>query len=228
MAWQKPTEEQVQRGYKGALNGWRRAYAKTSVERSNTLTRNAVAAMRFKANESLDDPWKQFEKRFKAGDIEEVVRRAVRPWPESGWKGVQVGNMMFGKKPRQSKRQSFPNLRPSNSPTDFYRALYLFGPSKLDFDDMYGSGLFGLTSPCRRFAVSFYFHKYEFAAYQFVKKDLAVRTRAERGPFKIVSGIPGSDNGVATRDADALRWFAMIERAICREWMVYGGNNFSV
>jgi hypothetical protein len=181
--------------------------------------------MRFDYNDG-DSQYEAFCKRFGYGSTEEVFRAAIRPW-EIGWRGVEVGNVRFGKLEKPLS-PTMPPSRRSNTPVDFYRLLYLTKPVGVSFDDMYGQSICGFTSPCRRFAMAFYFHKYELAAYQYVRKDLAVRTRELRGQFIIQSGIPGVDNGVNTNDVDAKRWFRMVATAMRRKWKVYPGNNFDI
>jgi hypothetical protein len=210
------------------LASWRKLYGKVGPKRSNNLARRAIAAMSwdYDAHGKADDAgYNAFCKRFDHDSCEDVFRNAIRPWVDSK-KFVEVGNTMFGVLPE--KRGDYQPLRRSDTPRDFYRLLYLTRPVGLNFDDMYGNGLFGITSPCGRFAMSFYFHKYELAAYQYVVKELAVRTRKERGGFTITCGVPGVDNGVGTIDKDAARWFKMVSMALGCEWCVYGGNGFNV
>lgn len=220
---------EIKEDYLCDLAEWREQYGKVGPKRSNNLARRAIAAMRFDwtgNRAAADKAYDAFEERFNGDSTEEVFRKAIRPWVGSK-KLVQVGNTMFGKLGEQWHPDHKP-LRRSDTPRDFYRLLYLTNPVGLSFTDMYSDGLFGVTSPCGRFAMAFYFHKYELAAYQYVTKELAVRTREERGPFSITCGVPGSDNGVATMDKDAARWFRMVDMALGREWCVYGGNDFVV
>ncbi len=210
------------------LTSWRKRYGKVGPKRSNNLVRRAIGAMNFKwtgHGDADDAAYNVFEKRFNGDSEVTTFRMAIRPW-EGSKKFVEVGNTKFGKLPKASG--GYQPLRQSDTPNDLYRLLYLTQPVSLNFDDMYGQGLFGIVSPCGRFAMSFYLHKYELAAYQYVKKELAVRTREERGPFRIQCGIPGVDNGVGTIDKDAARWFKMVSVALGREWCVYGGNDFNV
>ena len=219
---------EIKADYLGDLAAWRESYGKVGPKRSNNLTRRAIAAMRFKwtGDDNIDDKaYERFEERFDGDSAEDVFRSAIRPWVGSK-KFVEVGNTKFGVLPE--KQGDWTPLRESDTPRDFYRLLYLTKPVGLDFNDLYGDSLFGIVSPCGRFAMSFYWHKYELAAYQFVVKELAVRTREERGAFSIQCGIPGVDNGVATMDKDAARWFKMVSMALGREWDVYGGNDFVV
>jgi len=228
--WSRNTnvDEAFVRGqYEHHLRSWMALYAHVGPKRSNNLVRRAIAAMKWDWSAHGDDAEFAFKDRFGSYTEREVFRCAVRPWPVNGWRGVEVGNVRFGKLGERLLK-GLPPLRKSDTPRDFYRLLYLLNPTKLDFDDMYGQGLFGIVSPCHRFAMSFYFHKYELAAFQFVKKEFAVRTREERGPFIIHCGVPGADNGVGTADRDAKRWFRMVAKALGRTWDVYSGNNFRV
>jgi hypothetical protein len=195
---------------------WDHLYATVSPEQSRALTDKVKAAFDFdweqdEAHEKFEDTFAVIGSGYVLSDtIEALFRSAIRPWPEERWRGVEVGNVSF-----------------DETPSDLYRLLFLCKPVALDFDDMYGCGLFGITSPCGRFAMQFYLHKYELAAYQLVVEDLAIRTRPA-GALSIRCGIPGVDNGVATTDADAIAWFDMIFRALKREWSVYPGNDFAV
>ena len=102
-------KSKVQRGnYGRALSGWAPRLRENQRERSNTLTRNAVAAMRFKANESLDDPWKQFEKRFQeAGDIEGGGSPRRAPMAGERLEGRPSGEHDVRQEAEAKKRQSF-------------------------------------------------------------------------------------------------------------------------
>ena len=232
----RPTLEQVRRDWPGSdedglqktlryrLRDWGRLYGIVEPKRSNRDVRRALFALKWAEEDGDHDA---FVKETRAHSSEEALRRAVRPWPEDGWDGVEVGNVRFGKLGQPLWEGEKHGPRESDTPQDFYRLLYLFKPVNLHFDDMYGQGLFGITSPCRRFAMRFYFHKYELAAYQYVQKDLAVVTW-DAGRVRIESGIPGSDNGVATTHPDARRWFRMIHLALHRKWVMYSGNDFEV
>lgn len=209
--WRRNTDvdaEFLQGQYDYQVAEWDRLYAVTTPDVSKSLTERVVAAFAFDWN--VDDAFEVFEEKFGHEDPRDIFRSAIRPWPEEGWTGVEVGNTKF-----------------DETPSDFYRLLYLCKPVAMDFDDMYGCGLFGITSPCGRFAMQFYFHKYELAAFQLVTGDLAKRTRRE-GALSIHCGIPGTDNGVTTTDEDANQWFAMIASALKRKWSVYSGNDFEV
>lgn len=209
--WRRNTsvdDEFLQGQYDYYVAEWDRLYAVTTPDASGVLTERAVAAFAF--DWTINDAYEAFEKKFDGVEPEDIFRSAIRPWPKDGYIGVEVGNIKFGE-----------------TPSDFYRLLYLCKPVGLDFDDMYGCGLFGITSPCARFAMQFYFHKYELAAFQLVVSDLAERTRPERA-LSIHCGIPGSDNGVATTDRDAIQWFGMVRIALNRKWGVYPGNDFEV
>lgn len=207
--WRRNTDvdaEFLQGQYDYQSSEWDRLYAVTTPDVSRSLTEKVVAAFAF--DWRIDDAPEVFEDKF--GDERDIFRSAIRPWPEEGWTGIEVGNVKF-----------------HDTPADFYRLLYLCKPVALDFDDMYGCGLFGITSPCARFAMQFYFHKYELAAFQSVVADLAERTRPEYA-LSITCGIPGADNGVATTDKDANQWFSMVASALKRKWGVYPGNDFEV
>lgn len=215
----------------GPLPQWERKYGKSSVVRSNNLTKRAVASMTFKwpdesaSREDWDLAREQYEKRIQCESAEDAIRLAVRPWPTDGWRGVEVGTTCFG---RYTKWLGDGKRRRSDTPNDLYRLMYLFRPSHVDFTDMYKDGLFGVVSPCGRFAASFYLYKYELAGAFSVEPDLAKRTRPVGDKFEITCGVPGSNNGIATTDKDALRWFRMITLALHRKWDVYSGNNFVV
>lgn len=216
-------------GKRGPLAQWERKYGKTSVVHSNNLTKRAIKAMTFKwpgrddSSDDWDDAQERYEKLIKCESAEDAVRLAVRSWPEDGWRGVEVANTHFGKVVTSHGW----TRRKSDTPRDLYRLMYLFRPNSIDFTDMHGDGMFGVVSPCHRFAASFYFHKYELAAYLCVEPELAKRTKPVGG-IEIKCGIPGVDNGIATTDKDALRWFRMITMALHRRWDVYSGNNFVV
>jgi hypothetical protein len=210
------------------LQCWKQLYARVGPKRSNNLTRRVIAAMRFD-RKAFGEDWEAADLAFRAktGGCEsekEAFRRAVRPW-KGPWRCVEVGSMQFGA--RETWSDGRPRRR-NNTPVDFYRLLFLCQPVNLDFDDMYGQGLFGIRSPCGRFGMSFSLWKYTLAGRMYVDKAYAVRTREERGLIQISSGIPGVDNGLATKDPDALRWFRMIDVALSRPWMMYGGDNFKV
>lgn len=217
-------------GKRGPLAQWERKYGKTSVMRSNNLTKRAIRSMTFvwpgrdDSSEMWDEAREQYEKRIQCESAEDAIRLAVRPWPADGWRGVEVGTTCFG---RYEKWLDDEKCRRSATPHDLYRLMYLFRPHHVDFTDMYKDGLFGLVSPCGRFAASFYLYKYELAGSFKVEPELAKRTRPV-GNIEITCGVPGSNNGVATTDKDALRWFRMITLALHRKWDVYSGNNFVV
>jgi hypothetical protein len=221
------TKEWIQQQADYRIGEWVRLYARTTHDESDRLTKLAAEALAFDWKAAGDDAESVFHDRFGADDAKDVFQSAIRPWPEEGWAGVEVGNVKFGEWAKRF-HPDLPPCRKSNTPADLYRLLYLCEPVGLDFDDMYGCGLFGIVSPCHRFAMNFYLHQYELAAYQRVKKSLAVRTREEHGPFVIKCGIPGADNGVATKDADAVAWFEMVGSALRRSWDVYPGNGFKV
>lgn len=217
--WRHPetTDEMHEKNVIAAVASWRKRWSKVSVSRSNNLVKRAIAAMKFDWDADGEDLYDKFVERFDEDGAEDVLRNAVRPWPVQGWQGVEVGNVKFGKRKGRI-------VHDNNTPKDLYRLLYLFKPIGVDFDDMYGQGLFGIVSPCHRFAMSFYFHKYELAAFQFVRKEFAVQTHS----VGITCGIPGADNGVTTMHKDARRFFRMIDVALRTTWDVYSGNSFSV
>jgi len=213
------------------IEKWRRYHAKVGPKRSNTLVRRALMALSIKdrVDELAPNPENTEDFfRSKTGgceDAEEAFRRAIRPW-EGTWRCVEVGSTQFGK--MWKNRGPLPPRRTHATPVDFYRLMYLCKPVGVDFDDLYGAGLFGIRSPCGRFGVSFAFWKYTLSGRFYVAKDFAVRTREERGPLIITSGIPGSDNGVGTTHPDALRFFRMVTKALRTPWAMYPGNGVVV
>ena len=114
-----------------------------------------------------------------------------------------------------------------DTPKALYRALYLMRPTKLDFDDMYKSGLLEIGSPDRRYAVLVDFWKYTIGLYFYAPAD-TVPPKVAHGDLSIACGIPGVDNGWRTTDPVAQKFFALVSRALNRTWMVYSGNDFEV
>lgn len=214
------------------IETWRRYHAKLGPKRSNNLVRRALVALSIKDRldelapdpESTDDFFRS--KTGDCEDAEEAFRRAIRPW-EGIWRCVEVGSTQFGKM-RKTRLGRLPPRRTHATPVDFYRLMYLCKPVGVDFDDLYGAGLFGIRSPCGRFGVSFSFWKYTLMGTFYVAKGFAVSTDKGHGPLTIMSSIPGADNGVATTHPDALRFFRMVTKALDVPWEMYPGNNVVV
>ena len=111
----------------------------------------------------------------------------------------------------------------ATTPDALYRLLYLIRPVSVDFSDMYKSGLFLFRSVDKRFLVSVYLFKYELGLYFYCPKE----AMSDKSNI-VIAGMPGSDNGMQCTDPDGIAFFEMVKKAVTQEWMVYGGNNFSV
>ena len=197
---------------RAARRVWRKNYGLVTPAASRVLVQRAVQAMHYDGQPDFSEA--KFRETFGCDTVEESFRQAVRPW-EGALEFAEVANVKFG-------AMSAP-LRRSDTPRDLYRLLYLLCPVGVRFNDMYGGGIEGITSPCRRFAASFYFHKYELAAHLLVVPRLAMRWRAAL----VESSIAGS-GGMQTKSPDALAWFEMIDLALTRKWRVYPSNKFEV
>ncbi|MFI5297737.1 MAG: hypothetical protein ACHREM_06515 [Polyangiales bacterium] len=205
---------EVFRRYTDLHRRWVARYGRVSEQRSNNLTRRSIAAMKVDWRNDYD----KLTERFGHDGAAEVFRDAIRPWKYK-WRGITVGRVQFGKLRKAFPSDAHPTRR-ANTPADLYRLFFLMRPIGVDFDDMYGKGMFGITSPCRRFAMGFHFHKYELVAYLYVRTTLAVRDPASTVNYKVC------DTG--THQQDAARWFRMVSAALRRKWDVYPGNNLSI
>ena len=113
--------------------------------------------------------------------------------------------------------------RLKDTPKALYRVLILIRPARLSFGDMHKTRLLTLVDPTGELAALFEFYKYEAAIY-FVAKKRHIEGRGRN----IICGLPGSDNGFTTATDYSREWFSLLVDCLNREWMVYGGNDFTV
>jgi hypothetical protein len=112
-----------------------------------------------------------------------------------------------------------------DTPKALYRALYLGKPNKVDFSDMYKTGmLFGFRSPCGNFFATIELFKYEFGVYFYCKnkEDIGGQAHGVQG------GWPSCDNGIYCKNPSGQLWFDVLKMALEYEHDVYSGNNFKV
>ena len=111
----------------------------------------------------------------------------------------------------------------SDTPKALYRAMYLFGPKRVDFSDMYKQELMAFATPDKRFVATFELFKYEAGVYCYAPKD--VIEGKGRG---IIAGWPGADNGWHCTDPVGALFFEVVKGLLDYTHMVYGGNDFEV
>ena len=113
--------------------------------------------------------------------------------------------------------------RLTDTPKALYRVLFLFRPQRLSFGDMYKTRLLTLVDPTGKLAALFEFYKYKAAVY-FAAKKRHIEGRGSN----VICGLPGSDNGARCSTEYSRQWFSLLVDCLNREWMVYGGNDFTV
>jgi hypothetical protein len=110
-----------------------------------------------------------------------------------------------------------------NTPKALYRLLFLARPKRINFDDMYKSTLFALTSVDGRFVADFDFYKYKLAAYL-----SATAEHIEGRNSMIMCGVPGANNGIRIKTPELQMWADTLKKCLNKKWMIYGGNDFEV
>ncbi len=111
-----------------------------------------------------------------------------------------------------------------DTPKVFYRAMHLFQPSQIDLSDMYKTGsMIDFVSPCEQFMGSLQLFKHECQLYfSCVNEYRHTESRGIRG------GWADCDNGETCTSDLGNKWFQTVVAALEREWMIYGGNDFTV
>lgn len=127
------------------------------------------------------------------------------------------GNRLVGTYPCGS-------VRLTDTPASLYRALFLFRPERASFKDMYKNAFLTLVSPDYHLVATLEFFKYEMAIYFEASREYVSGT--SQSP--IISGLPGSDNGIQYNGEYPEAWFGLLRELLTRKWMVYGGNDFEV
>ena len=115
------------------------------------------------------------------------------------------------------------SVRLADTPRALYRAMFLFEPEGLSFKSMYKGELLCLVSPDYNLVATLEFFKFELAVYFSASQD-----QIEGKGSRVVSGLPGSDNGIRFKGAITKSWFQLVQTLLDREWDVYGGNHFTV
>jgi hypothetical protein len=129
------------------------------------------------------------------------------------------------------------SFRLPDTPKSLYRALFLLRPVSVSFvtenqniirpaptqGDMYKQCILTIVSPDYDFVATLEFFKYELALYFSASEKYITGRRS-----CVISGAPGSDNGIQYRGPEPEAWFGLLKELLTREWMVYGGNDFSV
>jgi hypothetical protein len=111
-----------------------------------------------------------------------------------------------------------------DTPKALYRALFLFQPHDVTFDDMYKGGLFSRQSADERFVCSFELFKYELGVYCYAKHKEDV---AGKG-ICVVGGHPGCDNRRQCISETGVLFFGVVKGLLNHVHDVYPGNNFEV